>query len=135
MITGRKVTSVIRDDMDLKIAEPVELCHTGPDDMAPHITDAGEYRKHLQRISTVMNQHVQDRRHYDADGMCIKCPNCGSDGPFKDLTMDLIDVYNGSGPATEIQINCTHCNENVAYWAYGSYDPSYSWFHPEDSPK
>lgn len=103
------------------------------DDMAPYITDSLEYRKHLQRVSTVMNQHVQDRRHYNFHGECIKCPECGSEGPFKEIAMDNMDLHNGSGPVTESRFDCYKCGNNVAFWAYGSYDPEYSWFHPENS--
>ncbi len=61
---------------------------------------------------------------YHEDGYPKKCRSCGHT-EFKDVVRDFIDVYEGRGPATEIEYFCANCNEPAAYWAYGYFDPVY----------
>ena len=58
------------------------------------------------------------------DGSPIECPICGSH-EFKVIDLDWIDSYNGMGPVTEQEYRCMSCDELVAYWAYGYFDPSF----------
>jgi DNA-directed RNA polymerase subunit RPC12/RpoP len=49
----------------------------------------------------------------------VKCIRCGSE--------DIVDsvVASISGIECEIKYTCSKCGEEVAYWAYGAFDPQY----------
>jgi hypothetical protein len=62
---------------------------------------------------------------YYEDGSPKMCRHCGHT-EFKDITRDFIDFgVPGGGPPTEIEYKCAACDQPVAYWAYGSFDPAY----------
>lgn len=62
---------------------------------------------------------------YYEDGAPKMCWHCGHT-EFNDITRDFIDFgVPGGGPATEVEYKCKSCDQTVAYWAYGSFDPSY----------
>lgn len=63
-----------------------------------------------------------DEEHYNADGSPKKCSNCGC----TDFDIKIIDTSNGI--VCEHSEFCVECKENVAYWSYGSYDPSYGFY-------
>ena len=65
------------------------------------------------------------RQYYNDDGSPRSCWKCGSES-FKEVVKDFIDYgISGGGPATEIEYRCEQCNVDVAYWAYGYFDPRY----------
>lgn len=63
--------------------------------------------------------------YYYEDGSPKQCRNCGCES-FKDVYRSVLSVLpNGDGPPMEIEYFCFNCGASVAYWAYGSFDPSY----------
>mgnify|MGYP006890187614 CR=1 FL=1 len=67
--------------------------------------------------------------HYYEDGSPKRCYKCGCD-TFNDVVRSTLAVLdNGGGPAMEIEYFCANCGTSLAYWAYGSFDPSFSDSH------
>lgn len=69
-----------------------------------------------------------DSKNYNEDGSPKLCRECGNDH-FTEVPKDSID-----GHICEISVHCSACFENVAYWAYGWYDPCYANLHPTEGP-
>lgn len=68
---------------------------------------------------------AEELEFYWPDGDPKKCRVCGCTD-FKETVKDFIDFgVPGGGPATEVQYDCASCGEAAAYWAYGSFDPSF----------
>lgn len=62
---------------------------------------------------------------YSSEGATLKCFKCGSTN-IKHVTRDVIPVLdNGTGPECEFSEECADCGTILAYWAYGSYDPTF----------
>lgn len=59
-------------------------------------------------------------RNYDHEHFCHTCPKCGHRA-FKDQILDTV-----SNHVSEVDTSCLHCGHIVNFWAYGSYDPCYS---------
>lgn len=51
------------------------------------------------------------------------CHFCGeSTDESVNVVRDYIDVFNGTGPATEVSYHCKICDSMIAYWAYGYWE-------------
>lgn len=61
---------------------------------------------------------------YTEDGAPVKCWKCGS-AEQQEVVRDFLDVFQGQGPVCEYEVFCADCGTSIAYWAYGSFDPSY----------
>jgi len=59
------------------------------------------------------------KRNYAANGVCIQCPECGSE-KLNEITRDSIDSY-----PCEVETVCAKCGLTVNYWAYGNFDPCF----------
>lgn len=57
--------------------------------------------------------------YYSKDGIPIKCQHCGSKR-FGIRCAAFIE-----GTSCEEYTLCMDCGRDVAFWAYGSYDPAY----------
>ena len=57
--------------------------------------------------------------YFDEDGGCIKCPQCNCE----DIKWTAVDTINNT--VSEVTLTCSHCYQNVGYWAYGYHDPFY----------
>lgn len=55
---------------------------------------------------------------YMQSGEPIRCPHCGG----TDLQGEVSEIANGH--IAEESTRCTGCNKIIAFWAYGSYQPS-----------
>jgi len=61
-----------------------------------------------------------DFKFYDEDGSPKTCPHCGSK-TFIMETKAYVQEHE-----SEIEYICAACDETVAYWAYGYFDPRYA---------
>ena len=59
------------------------------------------------------------KEFYTEEGEPIKCINCGATA-IKTKTMGW-----EANVVSEVQYFCGSCEEIIAYWAYGYFDPSY----------
>lgn len=62
------------------------------------------------------------RRNYDRDGICLRCPHCGS-SQFASRVVDTIDYT-----VAEEEYLCRPCNRRIGYWAYGYLDPCFRYW-------
>jgi hypothetical protein len=58
-------------------------------------------------------------RYYDEDGAPKRCPHCGCTVIYEE-TKEIIQ-----GHVAEFRCECCACDEEIGYWAYGSYNPMY----------
>jgi hypothetical protein len=56
---------------------------------------------------------------YDKDGNPKKCMYCGS----SDIKSEIKEQINYT--PCEISYTCKYCEKEIAYWAYGYFDPYY----------
>lgn len=59
--------------------------------------------------------------HYTIGNAPMSCPFCGS----YQFDHDVKSV--DGGVVSEYELNCQQCLAPVGYWAYGSWNPAYSW--------
>ena len=62
--------------------------------------------------------------YFEKDGAPKKCTVCDS-ANFKDHILGVVDVYQGMGPTSEMEVICKNCGEILGYWAYGGWHPEF----------
>ena len=65
----------------------------------------------MERLKELM-KNIQD--YYQYDGTPIKCIKCDSKN-LKDEILAIVDIYQGMGPTSELEVKCLECGEIVGY--------------------